>query len=195
MARNHDRHRCAVEYRTARMAAKDAENLRTSGWGVSFTDDPKILHVHTYKPTVLFGDYGMQVTRRPLDGAAYREAEAWRRGIVRWSLACGCGPWRLETDYRPAGIRAELQPVGMDGRSYFGAAEYVIERVNWSCVEQSERAQVAVRTPDEEHWSGRMVMVAESVIVAMLNLTSAQRQCYIETGDIPDVNDTYPVED
>lgn len=193
MSRDHDRHTVEVRYRTVKMAERDAKRLRGCGWRVhEFTDEP-VLHVETYKPVTLFGPIDLQgpVKNPDVDGW-YRERDRWRHGIVGWSLACGCGAWRLADDARPSGITAELQPVGAGGAVYFPAAEYVIERVSWPCVERSDRASVAVRLPDEPYWRGRTVMAAESAVVALLpDLTSAQRQCYIDTRDIPELSETF----
>lgn len=168
MGREFDTHFCAVTYRTARMATRHAAELRSCGWRVlqGYTDDPRVLHVFTYKPRILFGHEDLRVTTNP-----EREGETnywinrnWRVGIVGWELACACDASRLETDYRLAGTRAHLQPVGKDGGIFWPSADYVIERVEWSCMDRESRANVCVRTPEEDGWRGRMIMVEEAVL-------------------------------
>lgn len=215
MARDFDSHRVAVIYRTARMAAKDAARLRSYGWRVVESDgyggcgDPRVLLVTTYKPESLFGPMDLpDVDRRPTSVEPEPGPERlrwsharrrWDHGMVAWSTdlsygACGCERWRFETDDSLKGVESVMQPIGLDGKIFFGAATYTVERVNWPCRLADNRASVAVRTGDDEGWRGRSIMVAESFMVALLDLTSAQRQAYIETGEIPAVEDTYPVE-
>lgn len=159
-ARDYDRHTVAVEYRTERMADADYRRLPQYGWTTRRTDDPKVLHVDTYKPLSLFGDHGQELRKRPSDDAPYQVRACWEHGVVGWTFACGCTPEMLESDRTLNGVQAMLQPRGQNGGIYFPAAEYIIERVDWPCFARDNRASVSVRAPDEEHWRGRTVMVS-----------------------------------
>lgn len=224
MARNFDTHRVAVTYRTARMAQRDAERLRSYGWSVRPSGlpdgrghDPRVLLVDTYKPESLFGPADLPYTDKrptteepPPGDERLRWSHAcrrWDHGIVTWSTAamygaCGCEPWRFATATDVFGIVADLQPIGADGQAFFAPINGArVERIEWPCRARDDRASVAITMLDGSDeidgctsWRGRSIMVAESAAVALLpGLTSAQRQCYIETGEIPAEEDTFPV--
>lgn len=181
-ARDHDRHRVAVEYRTAKMACKDAEHLRKCGWQVRTfgdginLDEPKTIYVDTYKPESLFGEHGVIYDR-----STWRGQDLWERGIVRWSLACGCPPEHLSDDSSHQGIHVRLQPTGKDGRVYFPADDYTIERISWPCRLRDNRASVAVRKPEDEGWRGRMVMVDVGALLTALAHDAGMRWTRDET--------------
>jgi hypothetical protein len=167
-ARDYDTHTVEVTYRTERMRDAAAAKWPKYGWKVQ-PDGSTSLLVRTFKPESLFGPIDADpLLKNPGTDAGYRAETNWKEGVVSWRLACGCSADRLETSYALQGVEATLQPMGEGGRVFYPAAEYIIERVSWSCVAQDDRALVCVRTPDEDGWRGRMIRVSEDVLRGLM---------------------------